>query len=160
MMNICRDSHWRRIRVVAVVPLVSSLLIGCNFAARNISEGILQEQAAAWNSGDIDGFMSHYWKSPNLSFSSGGDTTYGWQATRDRFAERYPDAATMGELTFELDDARKIDDKAVLALGRWHLKRSAEGGGPVGGNFSLFLKRFATGWKIVHDHTSVKENDE
>ncbi|MBI3860903.1 MAG: carbohydrate-binding family 9-like protein, partial [Planctomycetia bacterium] len=40
-------------------------------------EGILSQQAGAWNSGDIDGFMKHYWKSDELTFSSGGHTTRG-----------------------------------------------------------------------------------
>src|SRR5262245_17727403 len=42
---------------------------------------ILRAQADAWNRGDIDGFMAHYWKSEQLTFSSGGETQRGWTAT-------------------------------------------------------------------------------
>ncbi len=45
---------------------------------------LLTEQQASWNGGDIDGFMSAYWNSPELRFASGGTVTYGWQETRDR----------------------------------------------------------------------------
>ena len=36
---------------------------------------ILQKQTDAWNRQDIDGFMQTYWKSEELTFSSGGTTT-------------------------------------------------------------------------------------
>ncbi|MGE3180720.1 MAG: DUF4440 domain-containing protein [Phycisphaerae bacterium] len=125
-----------------------------------IATTLLDAQASAWNRGDIDGFMAFYWKSEMLSFSSGGNTTYGWQATRDRFAARYPDAATMGSLRFDIDDVQRVAREALLVLGRWHLSREIAAGGDVGGNFSLVMKQFADGWRIVHDHTSMKENDE
>ena len=45
-------------------------------------EAVLHEQADAWNRGDIEAFMEHYWKSDSLTFNSGGKTTRGWQATK------------------------------------------------------------------------------
>ena len=62
--------------------------------------GILEHQQAAWNSGDIAGFMQAYWKDDGLTFSSGGRVTRGWQSTFDGYKKRYPDQATMGQLTF------------------------------------------------------------
>ena len=50
--------------------------------------GILREQAEAWNRGDIEQFMEAYWKSEQLTFSSGGRTTRGWQATLDNYRKR------------------------------------------------------------------------
>ncbi len=43
---------------------------------------ILSAQSSAWNRGDIDAFMDHYWKSDRMSFNSGGKTTRGWAATK------------------------------------------------------------------------------
>src|SRR5229473_2139487 len=34
---------------------------------------VLDDQVEAWNKGDLEGFMAGYWKSENLSFSSGKD---------------------------------------------------------------------------------------
>src|SRR5262245_11322536 len=51
-------------------------------------EKTLSDQAAAWNRGDLDAFMAAYWKSEQLTFSSGGETQRGWQATYDRFKRR------------------------------------------------------------------------
>lgn len=113
---------------------------------------MLARQAAAWNRADIDAFMNDYWRSPDLTFSSGGETTRGWQATRDRYHARYPDAGAMGTLTFDSLEALRLDEHAALLLGRWKLTRAADA---PGGNFSLVLRRDAGRWLIVHDHTSL-----
>lgn len=115
---------------------------------------IVQTQAVAWNEGDIDEFMGAYWNSEKLSFSSGGKTHRGWKTTRDRYKKNYPDAATMGKLTFSDLEVEMLGEEAALMLGRWHLKRAE----PAGGNFSLVWRRFDDGqWLIIHDHSSSEE---
>jgi ketosteroid isomerase-like protein len=116
-------------------------------------EAILTQQAAAWNRGDIDAFMEHYWKSEQLAFSSGGHTTRGWQMTKDNYKRRYPTRERMGHLTFDGLEVTPLGDAAALMLGRWHLDRDPA---PVGGNFSLIFRRIDGRWVIVHDHTSVR----
>jgi ketosteroid isomerase-like protein len=116
-------------------------------------EGILTEQAAAWNRGDIDAFMEHYWKSDQLAFSSGGHTTRGWQMTKENYVRRYPTRDRMGQLTFDSLEVAPLGDAAALMLGRWHLDRNPA---PVGGNFSLIFRRIDGRWVIVHDHTSLR----
>jgi ketosteroid isomerase-like protein len=116
-------------------------------------EAILTEQAAAWNRGDIDAFMEHYWKSEQLAFSSGGHTTRGWQMTKANYKRRYPTRERMGQLTFNGLEVTPLGDAAALMLGRWHLDRNPS---PVGGNFSLIFRRIDGRWVIVHDHTSLK----
>jgi beta-aspartyl-peptidase (threonine type) len=113
---------------------------------------VLDAQAACWNAGDIDGFMAGYWRSDALTFSSGGQTTRGWDATRRRYHERYADRAAMGRLRFSELEIHPLDRNAALVLGRWRLHREV---GDVGGNFSLVLRRLPEGWRIVHDHTSA-----
>jgi ketosteroid isomerase-like protein len=111
---------------------------------------ILFEQSRDWNRGDIPKFMSAYWKDDRLTFSSGGTTTRGWQATLDRYLKRYPDQTIMGQLTFSELETEHLSDDVALMLGRWHLKREE----PIGGNFSLVWKRIDGTWLIVHDHSS------
>ncbi len=113
-------------------------------------EDILQKQAAAWNRGDIDAFMEHYWKSDDLTFSSGGKTTRGWQTTKDGYKRRYPTRDQMGRLTFDRLEVFALGDTAALLLGHWRLDRA----NPVGGNFSLVFRKIDGAWVIVHDHTS------
>jgi ketosteroid isomerase-like protein len=116
-------------------------------------EGILTEQAAAWNRGNIEAFMEHYWKSDQLAFSSGGRTTRGWQMTKENYKRRYPTRERMGLLTFDSLEVTPLGEAAALMLGRWHLDRDPA---PVGGNFSLIFRRIDGRWVIVHDHTSLR----
>ncbi len=113
-------------------------------------EDILQTQAAAWNRGDVDAFMDHYWKSDDLTFSSGGKTTRGWQTTKNNYKRRYPTRDQMGHLTFDQLEVFPLADTAALLLGHWHLDRT----NPVGGNFSLVFRKIDGAWVIAHDHTS------
>lgn len=112
---------------------------------------LLDAQAAAWNRGDIEGFMQGYWNSPELRFASGGNVTMGWKPTLDRYKARYADRAAMGTLAFTDLDVRPAGDDAALAFGAWRLVR--ESGSPHG-LFTLLLRRTGDGWRIVHDHTS------
>ena len=112
---------------------------------------ILEQQAQAWNAGDIDAFMAPYWHSPELTFSSGGKVTRGWQATRDRYHQRYPTPEAMGRLTFSDIEVTQPGSNVALVLGRWRLERAE----PIGGSFSLVLRTVAGHWVIVHDHTSI-----
>jgi len=132
-------------------------------AAREEISRMLEQQAQAWNAGDIDSFMAPYWHSPDLTFSSGGKVTRGWQATLDRYHQRYPTREAMGRLTFTDIEVTEPGPKVALVLGRWRLDRAE----PIGGGFSLVLRKddeltFAptlTGdgaaWVIIHDHTST-----
>ena len=62
---------------------------------------LLDDQVRAWNRGDLEGFMAGYWKSPDLTFTSGGDQTKGWQATLERYRKRYQgEGREMGKLAF------------------------------------------------------------
>lgn len=137
--------------------LITALLLS-SFAAESGPTAIakpinavLRAQAAAWNRGDIDAFMEHYWKSDRLTFSSGGKTTRGWSNTKANYKRRYPTRKAMGTVSFSKIEVSPLGDSAALVLGRWRLKRETE---PVGGNFSLVFRRVAGKWLIVHDHTS------
>lgn len=116
--------------------------------------GILERQAAEWNQGDLEKFMDAYWRSEQLTFSSGGKTTRGWNATLDRYRERYADKAAMGQLTFSELEVTPLGSEAALMLGRWHLVAHGE---DYEGNFSLVWRQIDGQWKIIHDHSSAVE---
>src|SRR5215813_10405555 len=54
---------------------------------RDAVKKVLHAQQEAWDGGDVRAFMEHYWKSDDLTFSSGGKTTRGWQATLDGYLQ-------------------------------------------------------------------------
>ena len=112
---------------------------------------LISQQQRDWNDGDIEGFMSAYWRSEKLRFSSGGDVTKGWQATLDRYKIRYPDRATMGTLELKIQNIEKIGPSQALVTGQWGLYRTT---GTPSGLFTLHMKQIDGAWVIVSDHTS------
>lgn len=114
---------------------------------------VIAEQSKAWNAADIDKFMTYYWKSEHLTFSSGGTTRRGWDATRERYRTRYPTPESMGRVRFTELEVSELGDDVALVLGRWQLDR--EVGDDIGGNFSLVFRRINGSWLIIHDHTSL-----
>lgn len=114
---------------------------------------VLDRQIEAWNRGDLEGFMQGYWKSSDLTFYSGGTTVSGWEETLGRYRNRYQSAGNeMGKLEFLDLKIELLGPRAAFVRGRFHLKMSS---GESGGLFTLTLRKFAGGWKIIHDHTST-----
>src|SRR5262249_7228037 len=114
---------------------------------------ILDDQGAAWNKGDLKGFMAGYWKSEKLTFFSGDKVEHGWQATYERYQKRYQaEGREMGKLTFSELDIQMLGDDSAWVRGRWKLVTSKE---TPGGLFTLIFNKFPEGWRIVHDHTSA-----
>jgi ketosteroid isomerase-like protein len=136
--------------------ILITVLLSCQNSVNTMSAKedilkVLMSQQNAWNEGDIDGYMQGYLKSDSLRFASGGNVSYGWQNTFERYAAGYPDRNTMGLLTFSEIDISIISDDSALAFGKWELERSSD---HPWGLFTLILKKTPEGWRIVHDHTS------
>ncbi len=119
-------------------------------ATREIT-ALLDAQAAAWNHGDLDGFMQAYAQIDDLRFASGGTVTYGWQPTLERYRQRYPDKAAMGSLVFSDLIVTELASDAAIVFGRWQLERAAD---TPHGLFTLTLRKTPAGWRIIFDHTS------
>lgn len=113
---------------------------------------LLKEQAAAWNRGDIDSFMTSYWKSDQTLFVGATGLVRGWQAVLDRYHRVYPDRKAMGQLTFSNLEVHSYCSDAALVVGNYHLER--ENDHPEG-VFTLDLRKFPEGWRIVADHTTA-----
>ena len=112
---------------------------------------VMNEQAAAWNRGDIDSFMRGYWRSKKLVFISGDNVTRGWQPTLDRYKKNYDSRAKMGVLKFSDLEFTVFSKDAAVVLGSWALTREKDN---PHGKFTLTFRKFKYGWRIVMDHTS------
>lgn len=112
---------------------------------------VLEEQAKAWNEGSIEKYMEGYWKSDSLVFTSGGKITRGWKTTLDRYKKAYATRELMGALSFSDLEISVLDESTAWVLGKWKLIREKD---TPHGIFTLVLRRFPDGWKIVHDHTT------
>ena len=114
---------------------------------------VLDQQVVDWNKKNLDAFCNGYWKSPKLVFLSGGTKTEGWEAMRNRYKARYQgEGREMGTLVFSELEIETLGHDSAFARGRWELSRTNQD--QVGGRFTLILRQFPEGWRIVHDHTS------
>lgn len=116
---------------------------------------VLDAQQAAWNRGDVDGYMSAgYWQSPALVFLSGGTLTRGYEPVLARYRANYQGAGKeMGRLSFRETELELLAPDVALARGRWDL--ALQDGKQVGGRYSLVLRKLDQGWRVVQDHSSV-----
>jgi uncharacterized protein (TIGR02246 family) len=114
---------------------------------------VLDASAAAWNRADIPTFVSYYENSPDLTFV-GKTVSRGYDGVLERYRKAYPTPEAMGYLTFSGITVRLISKDLAIVVGRFHLKRTDAGGGDSSGIYTLVMKRFRAGWKIIHDHTS------
>ena len=139
------------------MTLVFFLLLAAvpTFGQTNSSENairkVMDEQAAAWNRGDVEAFMQGYWRSPELKFVSGDRVTRGWQQTLDNYKRSYPDKAAMGMLTFSDLEITVLSKDAAFVVGSWSLKREKD---TPHGKFTLLFRKFKEGWRITADHSS------
>jgi ketosteroid isomerase-like protein len=145
--------------LLSAVVVCASALVGAdksNETARSAVEQVLHMQQDAWNRHDLEGFMTGYWKSPELTFFSGAHETSGWQGAIDRYRKVYQgEGKEMGKLEFSDLRIEALGADAAFVRGAWHLTMS-DGKTPHG-LFTLVFRKFSDGWKIVHDHTSAAE---
>ncbi len=134
-----------------VVPAVLFALAAADKPADAV-KAVLAEQVAAWNKGDLGRFLDTYWDSDELTFYSGGAVTRGRKAVAERYRKNYQaEGKEMGKLTFSDLEVQPLGPDAAMARARWKVVTSKE---TMEGLFTLILKKFPDGWKIVHDHTS------
>ena len=113
---------------------------------------VLDDQATAWNKGDLVGFMKGYLESDDLSFYSGNSKTKGYKATLDRYQKKYQgEGKEMGKLSFKELSIEMLGDDHALVRGRFDLQLKSDA--PTG-IFTLILRKTPAGWRIIHDHTS------
>jgi ketosteroid isomerase-like protein len=60
----------------------------------------------------------------------------------------------MGVLSFSELEVQPLDEHFATVTGRFHLERSAAGGGNAGGFYLLVMEKTPEGWKIVRDDTT------
>lgn len=127
-----------------------------NETARLAIERVLRLQQDAWNHHDLEAFMAGYWNSPDLTFFSGVKESKGWQATLDRYRATYASPGhEMGQLDFSDLRIEVLGADAGFVRGVWHL--TMPDGKTPHGRFTLILRKFPDGWKIIHDHTSAAD---
>ena len=140
-------------RIVLLVLLFVSFAAAQKANPNDALRQMLDEQTAAWNRGDLEGFMNGYWKSPELTFFSGDTIFQGWDATLERYRKSYKaPGKEMGQLSFTDETVQRLGPDGAVVSARWHLVFS--NGEKKEGLTTVICKRFANGWRIIHDHSS------
>jgi beta-aspartyl-peptidase (threonine type) len=131
--------------------LISAICLGQN-PGEDLQK-MLADQTAAWNRGDLAGFMRGYWRSPEVTFFSGDTIIKGWEPTLERYRKKYQgEGKQMGQLRFTDQKIEMLGADAAVFTARWHL--TIPDGGKLEGLTTVLCKRMKNGWKIVHDHSS------
>lgn len=140
--------------------MVAMALVGCSAPRERLGDpqaeisAMLARSAAAWNAGDLAGFMGDYAKDSLTSYVSGGHVQYGWQPLFDHYQAAYfAPGKHRDSLTFDEVHVRPLTTDLALATARFALHRgdSVTASGP----FTLVLQRRGERWQILHDHTSA-----
>jgi ketosteroid isomerase-like protein len=113
---------------------------------------VLVDQTAAWNRGDIPAFMTGYWNSDKTEFVGTGGILRGYSSVLERYRKSYPDANAMGQLSFANLQIVMLSKGSAYVLGEFHLQRKKD---HPAGVFTLIVRKFPEGWRVVHDHTTA-----
>jgi ketosteroid isomerase-like protein len=116
---------------------------------------LLEDQVAAWNRHDLDGFLAGYRKDEHVVFVTPEGSSRGYDDLERRYRNSYNAPEKFGELRFGDLDFSTVDTKSVLVRGTWRLVR--ENDSPHG-RFVLVVRHLPDGWRIVSDYTTVDSN--
>lgn len=127
--------------------------IAAQIPASDAIVAMLNKQAADWNRGDLDAFATGYKNSPEILFM-GEPIRRGYDQMLAGYRKSFPTRDAMGTLTFAELQVQPLDEHFATVTGRFHLQRTAIGGGDAGGYFLLVVENTPDGWKIVRDDTT------
>jgi len=147
--------HTLTVIVLLLLPVLACAKSSSDVPATAVRQ-VLHRQQEAWNRHDLEGFMSGYWNSAELTFFSGSKVRSGWQSALDHYRQSYQgEGKEMGHLEFSDLNVQSLGSDAAFVRGTWEL--SLNSGKKPHGLFTLMFRKFPEGWKIIHDHTSTAE---
>lgn len=138
---------------VATCAVVALMMAACQPSSDpQADEGairkVMDEQEAAWDRGDIRGYMAGY--AEDVCFIGRRGRTCGKEAVTLNYEKSYPDKAAMGDLHFALHEVLPAGGEHAWVTGTWELFRAAD---TLSGGFSLLWRKGPDGWLILRDHS-------
>lgn len=109
---------------------------------------IVIAQEAAWNKGDLDGYLSHFKEAKDTEAVLNGPVR-GLENIRAAYHASFPNRDAMGQLEQSEVDVRELGPDFALATGKYRLVRSRKNGGEAQGTFTEIFQKTAEGWKLV-----------
>ena len=112
----------------------------------------MADSAAAWNRGDLPGFMALY--AADALFAGGNTLKRDTNEIAAGYAKSFvPGGNARGKLSFEMMAWRTLSPVHQLLVARYTLT-PADGAKPQQGLTTLLFERRKAGWKIISDHSS------
>jgi ketosteroid isomerase-like protein len=138
--------------LAALVVLQGGTVVAQRPGATELAiQALLDESAASWNRGDLDGHLAD--NADSISFMTKQGPIVGKSRTADALRRSFfREGKPLQQLRFEQVAIRRLGDGHALVVGRFIL----EGGGQPehSGWFSTVWERRAEGWRVIHDHSS------
>jgi len=139
--------------LVAVIVLLCAAGVGRAQSDEAAIRAVMQKSADDWNRGDIDAFAASYKNSPEIIFM-GDPVNKGYEAMVARYKKVYGTKDKMGVLTFSNIEVQPLDARFATVTGKFHLERTAAGGGNADGYYLLVCEKTKDGWKIIRDSST------
>jgi uncharacterized protein (TIGR02246 family) len=114
---------------------------------------IILAQQAAWNKGDLDGYLSHYKDAPDTQAVL-ANLVRGVDNIRAAYRQNFPNKDAMGDIEDTDIDVRALGDNYALATGKYHLNRSKKSGGSIDGSFMELFEKTSNGWQIIFSQST------
>src|SRR5579862_9292536 len=109
-------SMMKYVALLAALPLLAA-------SGEQEIRKVLDAQVAAWNRGDIPGFMEGYDKSESTTFV-GKAVTKGHAQVLERYLKTYPTREKMGTLRFSDLETRMLGTDSASVISTFHLART------------------------------------
>jgi uncharacterized protein (TIGR02246 family) len=114
-------------------------------------QALFESSCAAWNRGDVGGYLSGYWHSDKVRWVSEGTVQYGFEAIASAFKARFGSPDNMGRLEVADLEIQLLGEGDTLVFGAWtQTTRTARRHGV----FTVDMKKIDGEWLIVSDHSS------
>jgi uncharacterized protein (TIGR02246 family) len=118
------------------------------FAIRKVFEA----GCAAWNRGDLDGYLASYWDSNKTIWVSSGSLRRGRKAIVAAYKARFSTPQQMGKLALAELEIDVLTTTDAIAFGRWILVVDNK---KAKGFFTVQLRKIEGTWFFVSDHSST-----
>ena len=114
---------------------------------------VILAQQAAWNTGDLDRYVSFYRDAPDTEAIL-GTPVQGLETIRKAYHVTFPNRDAMGAIENTEVNVRALGEHFALATGKYHLTRSKKAGGDIQGTFTNILEKTPNGWQIIFSETT------
>lgn len=125
-------------------------------SVQTIREGVraaFAKWSAAWNNGDLEGYLAGYLASDKTRWISGGQVLEGAANILRMYRAGFDTPEKMGKLVLERLDVEPMGDQDALVFGEIQHEAFGQVNNAI---FTVHVRHVDGAWRILSDHTSPK----